>query len=150
MSEQYQVPVGFSDHSLGTEAAFLAVGAGACMIEKHFSLDPSRSGFDHHVSIDPKGLKALVDRVRLAEDIMGVPEKILAEAEVANRDKYQRCLVARYDLEAGHVLVAEDLNVMRVLPDQSGLLPADYEKVIGVVLARAVEKHTPFNQDMFA
>ena len=51
LKERYGYDVGFSDHSLGSDAAFLSVGAGATLIEKHFSLDPSQPGFDHKISL---------------------------------------------------------------------------------------------------
>ena len=84
LAARYGVPVGFSDHSVGCEAAALSVTAGARMIEKHFTLDPSTPGYDHHISLDPQGFAAMVQRVRAAEAMLGVPEKRLTRDERDN------------------------------------------------------------------
>ena len=68
--------VGYSDHTEGIDAAFLAVAAGARIIEKHFTLDHNFSDFrDHQLSADPGELKLLVEKIREAEKMMGTNEK---------------------------------------------------------------------------
>jgi sialic acid synthase SpsE len=74
LAEAYDRPVGFSDHTLGIEVAALAVAAGACVIEKHFTLDRSMSGPDQALSADPAEMRSLVARVRAVEQVLGTGE----------------------------------------------------------------------------
>jgi len=94
LKEKYGYDVGFSDHSLGSDAAFLSVGAGATLLEKHFSLDPSQPGFDHKISLNIAGFKEMVERVRAAEKMMGTKQKEVSEAINNTRMKYLRSIVA--------------------------------------------------------
>ncbi len=73
LESQYGCPVGFSDHTIGPEAAVAAVYAGACAIEKHFTLSCTQEGPDHAMSADPEGLARLVLGIRRAEEMMGKP-----------------------------------------------------------------------------
>lgn len=77
----YDVPVGYSDHTLGVDVASLSVAAGAVMIEKHFTLDRSADGPDHALSADPLQLRALCDRARQIEAILGSGELRCREVE---------------------------------------------------------------------
>lgn len=128
---KYRLPVGYSDHCLGTEACAYATAAGANMLEKHFTLDVSRPGFDHRISLDATGMAEMVRHVRLAETMLGRPHKRLHDAERRTREFGRRCLVVRCDIAAGEVLTADNLAVKRPLPDNRGLDPAFYDIVIG-------------------
>ncbi len=150
MSRKWEVPVGFSDHSLGDEAAALAVAAGASMIEKHFTLDPSRSGLDHHISVDPEGLRRLVTRVRQAETVMGKHVgKESAEILGGTRKKFMRCLVVRRALAAGERFTEENLTVKRPLPEHRGLEPARYDEVLGCRAVRDLAVDEPVTEGLF-
>ena len=131
LGREFKVPVGLSDHSLGVLASSLAVACGAQMIEKHLSLEPSRSGFDHSVSLDPHGFRELVASIRTTEDMLGGAEKTVSEAVSQNAAKYLRCLAARRHISSGKFLEPEDIAVLR-LPDGSiGLGPDAFDMVIG-------------------
>jgi len=150
LERRYGIPAGLSDHSEGVEAAPLAVAAGACMIEKHFSLDPSRPGFDHRLSLDPAGFARMVAAVRRAEGMLGSGDKVLAGAEQENAARFHRCLVARRDVVAGATLAAEDLAVMRVAPEAGrGLPPEALDQVPGRRAARDIRRFEPiFAKDL--
>ncbi|MBL8141012.1 MAG: N-acetylneuraminate synthase family protein [Acidobacteria bacterium] len=77
----YSTPVGYSDHTLGIDVPVLAVAAGAVMLEKHFTLDRSLEGPDHALSADPAQLRALVERVRVVERILGSEALCCREVE---------------------------------------------------------------------
>lgn len=81
LRERFECPVGFSDHSLGHDVAGYAVAAGACLIEKHFTIDKELEGPDHEMSVTPDGMAELVDEVRRVEQIMGEPELRVREPE---------------------------------------------------------------------
>lgn len=83
LKRRYACPVGYSDHTIGVEVPVLAVAAGACAIEKHFTLDRNTPGPDHALSADPKGLATMVERIRALEPILGLGEIRRLEAEQA-------------------------------------------------------------------
>lgn len=107
----FRRPVGFSDHSLGLTVPVVAAARGACMIEKHFTLDRTGEGPDHFYALEPADLKALVTAIREAEASVGNPEKRLLpeEAVAARRDS----LRAARDLAAGGTIAREDLVAAR-------------------------------------
>ncbi len=143
LERRYRVPAGFSDHSLGTEAAALATAAGARMIEKHLSLDPSRPGYDHPVSLDPSGFAEMVRRVRAAEAMLGRAEKWLSSAEREAADRFHRVLVARTEIAAGELFDERNLALKRPPPGSRGLAPELYERVIGRRARRALSPDEP-------
>ena len=131
LSDRYGFPVGFSDHSLGDDAVFLSIGACASIIEKHFSLDASRPGFDHKISLDTAGLTKMVSRVRLAEKMLGSDEKIVTKEISLTRDKYLRYVVALQPIMPGDIFSHSNLGVKRSVAGISGIEPKYYENIIG-------------------
>lgn len=136
----YDCVAGFSDHSLGPEAAPLAVAAGARVIEKHFSLDTSRPSFDHALSLDPAGFAGMVRSIRAAERMLGSREKRLGAQAAVMAHNMKRYLVARRDLAAGAVLGTDDIGVMRLAEGADGLVPRHYDALIGSRLRAAVKQ----------
>ena len=130
---QYQYPVGFSDHSLGDDAVFLSIAAGATLIEKHFTLDTSRKGFDHKISLDEYGLKRMVERIRLAEVIMGNEEKKISKVVEKTRDEFLRYIVATKPINTGEKFSDNNIGIKRSLPGFYGLEPKYYKEVIGKI-----------------
>lgn len=131
LEQRYGAPAGFSDHSVGVEAAALAVAAGARMIEKHFTLDRSRPSYDHRLSLEPGDFAEMVRRVREAEAMLGRPEKRLTEEERAKARLYHRILVARRQISAGERLDANNVGLKRPLPGTAGLPPSRFDEVLG-------------------
>ena len=85
--KNYDVVVGYSGHERGTSIAASSVLFGASIIEKHFTLDRTMKGPDHAASLEPKGMKIVVDRVRLLEKCIGNPHKQILGCELENRKK---------------------------------------------------------------
>ncbi len=94
LKKRYGYNVGFSDHSIGSDAVFLSIATGVTMIEKHFTYDKSRRGYDHAISLEPKEFHNMVARVRLAETIMGPINKTISDSIDINRSKYLRTIVS--------------------------------------------------------
>lgn len=141
---------GYSDHCLGNEAAVLAVAAGAVVIEKHFSLDPGRAGYDHHLSVDPTGLRELVQAVRRAETMLGTFGKALSDQQVSAARRYLRSIVARRDIAPGEHLSLDNVGFMRTLPELRGLPPGEWDNLFGRVAARAIPRYqTILPEDLF-
>jgi len=138
LEEKYQTPIGFSDHSLGVEAAGYAVAAGAMYIEKHFSLDTKRASFDHGISLDPKGLKELCDHVKRVNEAMGSRTKSIDSSILEKRTKFNRCLVARQDIKMGEEFNWSNVSIKRPLPESRGLDPNQAKIVIGKKASRNI------------
>jgi len=146
LEERYDVPCGFSDHSEGVAAAPLAVAAGACMIEKHFTFDKTRPSFDHALSLLPGEFAAMTKAIRQAEAMMGSADKVLSKTESENRARAHRCLVARGDIEKGQLFTSENVGLKRPIPDQRGLEPNRYSEVLGKTAMRSLWRDDPITE----
>lgn len=113
MARAFQVPVGYSDHTRGIGVALAAVALGACVVEKHFTLDNTLPGPDHRASLEPHELKALVQGIRTVESGLGDGVKRPAESEQENRVIVRRSLAARCDITEGTVLTSQLLTSLR-------------------------------------
>ena len=106
--------VGYSDHTIGSEAVSLAIALGARVIEKHFTLDKNFSDFrDHQISCDPREMKVYCETIRLSEVLLGSGKKRLLKCEEATHAAARRSLVTARDLPAGHVLQWNDFAWLR-------------------------------------
>jgi len=143
LKERYNCKVGFSDHSLGSDAAFLSVGAGATLIEKHFSLDNGRSGFDHKISLNPNGLKEMIGRIREAEQIMGEPIKYVSEPINKMREKFLRSVVAIDSILKGDIFSSENIGVRRTLSDKKGSEPKYFDTMLGLIAKKDFNVNDP-------
>jgi len=128
MAIAFQVPVGYSDHTPDIEVALAAVALGACVIEKHFTLDKNLPGPDHRASLEPPGLQALVTGIRTVELALGNGTKRPARSELDNRLIVRRSLAAAFDIPKGTVLRSD---MLRALRPASGIAPALMEYVVG-------------------
>lgn len=137
LRETFPCTIGYSDHTEGIEACLLAVGLGAQIIEKHFTLDKNFSDFrDHRLSADPSEMKVLVERLRAAEAMLGAPAKGVQPCEEAMALAIRRSIVACSDLPAGHRISAGDLTWVR---PAGGLAPGQEDQLIGRTLVHAVK-----------
>lgn len=136
LRERFGLPVGWSDHTLGTDAAVVAVGLGAQIIEKHVTLEGIASDFrDHALSATPAEFADLVRRIRRAAALRGQPKKEIPTAVAASAGALRRSLAAIGDLRAGHVLSEADLTWVR----PGGGVPPDEERpLLGHALTRDV------------
>jgi N,N'-diacetyllegionaminate synthase len=130
------IPIGFSDHTQGALAAALAVGLGATVLEKHFTLAHDLPGPDHWFSEDPAGLAEWVRTIRAAVMLLGSPVVRPTDAERNHRLEYQRRLVAARDIGAGELIEASALVLRRVAGGR-GLPPAFMTHLVGRRAPRA-------------
>ena len=134
--EKFGGTVGYSDHTLGIEAAVLSVALGARIIEKHFTIDKQYSDFrDHQLSADPVEMKELVRRVKEAQQLLGSGEKTAQPSEEVNRVALRRSIAAKNALAKGTVLRWEHLTWVR---PGNGIPPGNENQLIGRTLAVAV------------
>jgi N,N'-diacetyllegionaminate synthase len=137
LQQAFDVPVGFSDHTLGTAIPLAGIALGACIIEKHFTLDKDMEGWDHSISADPVELRTIVEEGRKVYFALGEYRRSVTEAEIQKRKKFRRSLVARHELQRGHVVSTEDLEAKR---PGTGISPNEISHVIGKILARDVQR----------
>jgi len=136
LAERFDCEVGYSDHTIGIEAAVLAVALGARVIEKHFTLEKRYSDFrDHQLSADPSEMKELVEKVALASRLLGSPDKRVQPCEADGVQTLRRSIVAARDLPKGHRLSAADLTWLR---PAGGLVPGQEHELVGKALRRDV------------
>lgn len=128
LTAAFGVPVGYSDHVPPNEVAFAAVARGACIIEKHFTLDRDLPGPDHQASLEPEELAALVRGIRAVEAALGDGRKQPAASEADTAAVARKSLVAARDLPAGSVLEAGLIAVKR---PGSGLPPVMLQHLLG-------------------
>jgi N-acetylneuraminate synthase/N,N'-diacetyllegionaminate synthase len=133
----FEVPVGFSDHSVGLEAATLSIGLGATVIEKHFTLDKNLPGPDHTASSTPEEFKKLVIAVRRAEKMLGSPVKKLQEEECQMAQVSRKSIVLKNRLHAGEVIEAKHLTLKR---PGTGLPAKEMDRLTGRIAARPLEE----------
>ncbi|MFN0183109.1 MAG: N-acetylneuraminate synthase [Aquabacterium sp.] len=138
------MPVGYSDHTLGIAVSTAAVALGARVIEKHFTLDTLLAGPDHRASLDPAGLKALVQAIRDIERAMGSAVKAPTATELPVRALVRRSIAAARDLPAGTALALADLQLLR---PGSGLPPSQLDVTVGRRTCRAIAAGTLLSPD---
>jgi N,N'-diacetyllegionaminate synthase len=126
-------PVGFSDHTLGIAVPLAAVALGACLIEKHFTLDCEMDGWDHAISSDPREMRALVTGAREVFAALGSPIRTVSAAELDKRKVFRRRLVAARALACGARLQAGDVDFKR---PGTGIGPEELSYAVGRTLAR--------------
>jgi N-acetylneuraminate synthase len=124
---QFNLPVGYSDHSLGTLVSVTAVAKGASIIEKHITLDKTMSGPDHRASIEPDEFALLVSSIRDVETILGHAEKAPTLAEQKNMPIARKSLVASMDIKQGEHFSENNVAIKR---PGSGRSPIDYWRVL--------------------
>ena len=130
--------VGYSDHTLGIEAAVLSVALGARVIEKHFTIRKDYSDYrDHQLSADPADLRELVRRIRQAETMLGHGQKVILPAEKDLNIAARRSVAARHDLSEGGVLTWDDLDWLR---PGGGIAPGREHELIGRRLKNSVQR----------
>jgi sialic acid synthase SpsE len=128
MASVFGLPVGLSDHSQDNYAAIASVAFGACMIEKHVTLDRKSNGPDHPFALDPAGMFDLVKGVREVEKAIGREQRVLSPSEQKARQMARRSIVAKTNIKKGTVFTNENLKISR---PGTGLHPKYLKTVLG-------------------
>jgi N,N'-diacetyllegionaminate synthase len=135
--DRFGVSVGYSDHTPGIEVPVAAVALGACLIEKHFTLDRNMEGPDHKASLEPAELKAMISAIRHIEQALGSSEKKPSLSEVKNKMVARKSIVAARNLEPGHIIQADDLTTKR---PGTGISPMEIPQIIGKKISQPIQE----------
>jgi N-acetylneuraminate synthase/N,N'-diacetyllegionaminate synthase len=146
LAGSFRVPVGYSDHTLGIEVALAAVAFGACVLEKHFTIDRSLPGPDHRASAEPDELAALVVGVRKVEAARGSGIKRLVNAEADTVKVSRKSLVAAKDIPKGAIL---DSSMVTVRRPGTGMAPNRADEVLGRKALRQILEGAILTREMF-
>ncbi|MFH1096656.1 MAG: N-acetylneuraminate synthase family protein [Candidatus Desantisbacteria bacterium] len=136
--------VGYSDHTIGTTAAIIAVTLGARVIEKHFTLDTTLPGPDHKASIEPAQLKELVQRIRETEQCLGQAIKVITPSEITTRQQVRKGITAKRDIAQGEVITTDMLCLKR---PTLGISPICMEMLIGRKTLANIMENEPIGWD---
>jgi sialic acid synthase SpsE len=132
----FNVPVGYSDHSIGTSIPLAAIALGACIIEKHFTLDKSMAGWDHAISADPAELSYLVREGLNVFEALGSTTRSITPDQVAKRMVFRRRLVLSRPVKSGQKLTLDDFDFKR---PGTGINPNEFRYLIGRIANRDLE-----------
>ena len=124
----FGVKVGYSDHTQGIEVPIAAVAMGACVIEKHFTLDRTMEGPDHKASLEPDELKAMVQAIRYIEQALGDGVKRPSESEQKNISVARKSILASRSIKIGETFSDDNLVVKR---PGNGISPMRWDEIIG-------------------
>lgn len=128
LQTKFGLPVGLSDHTLGISVPIAATALGACVIEKHFTLDKNLPGPDHKASLEPNDLKAMVHSIREVERAIGVSQKLPTISEMKNRFFARRSLVATQNVQQGELFHEGNIGSKR---PADGIPPLEYWNWLG-------------------
>lgn len=140
MDTELDDPIGYSDHTVEPETPGLAVAAGACVVEKHFTLNSSLPGPDHATSLEPDELDRSVRFVETATRALGAPDKKPTESEQDAMQTARKSLHAAVPIEPGEPIEEQHLDVLR---PPNGLSPRHYEAVLGNTAASSLNPGDP-------
>ena len=130
-----EYPIGFSDHSLGTEIASASIVMGAALIEKHLTLDKKRLGWDNDMAMEPHEMKNMIQACSNVFEALGSKERVVGNAEIEQRNKIRRSIVAKRELKGGTIITEQDLDVKR---PGTGLPPEMIKQIVGRKIIRDI------------
>lgn len=137
LREQYpEYPIGFSDHSLGYEIPCAATAFGACVIEKHFTLDKSKIGMDNQMATEPDEFKKMIDCCGNVATALGSMKRNVSKKEEEMLVKMRRSVIAKHDLSSGKILELSDFDYKR---PGDGISPSDACSIVGKKLNKDIK-----------
>lgn len=146
LQKMFKVPIGYSDHIMGNDVCLAAVSLGACIIEKHFTLDKNMEGPDQKLSADPDDFRDLVTKIRLIEKSIGTPRAGVTKSEKKFFRPMRFSLGAAKDIPAGTKIKSSMLCTFR---PASGIPPTMLDHIVGMTVKKDVKKDTMLTWDIF-
>ncbi len=140
------IAIGYSDHTLGTEVGIASVAMGACVIEKHFTLDSSIIGMDNQMAIEEKELTQMVSSIKNTFHALGSQEKIVSEEEIVQSRKMRRSLVTTKEMKIGDILTEDCLDAKR---PGTGICVSQWDIYLNKKIIKPISKDSLLTEDHF-
>ncbi len=141
LNKKFNLPIGYSDHTIGIDTCISAIAAGATVIEKHFTLNRNKKGADHHISIEPKDFKKMVNKIRKTEKLLGRDTIIPTKEEIKLRYKFHRKIVSLKKIRKGDKLSLKNLCLKRSNSRLKGLPPKKLFDLIGKISLKDIKSN---------
>jgi len=146
LREKYSVPIGYSDHTKGILTSVAAAILGACVIEKHFTLDRTLKGPDHSASLEPQEFKEMVNQIRSIPTLLGSATKQPTKSETPMIPLIRKSIVAAKDLHEGERITEDMLAIKR---PGNGIQPSMLISILGKTLTRDIPHDTLLSEKDF-
>ncbi|PRR82848.1 N-acetylneuraminate synthase [Clostridium vincentii] len=137
LKDAFKRNVGYSDHTIGVEAAIIATTLGATIIEKHFTLDSKMEGPDHRASLNVEEFKNYIKSIRNTEILIGNGIKRPTVSEISIMNNVRRSIVARRDLKTGDIITENDIEYKR---PGTGIYPEFFSIILGRKIKKDIKK----------
>lgn len=145
LKKEFDLPVGYSDHTEGIIVPIIAVSLGAWILEKHFTLDKNLPGPDHRASLEPEELKEMVKVIRKTEIVLGSLVKKPTKSEHKIKRIIRKSIIAKINIARNSVIEKDMVEIKR--PDE-GIPPKYFKKIIGRVSSKNIKKDQPLKWSM--
>lgn len=146
LKEKYKLKTGYSGHELGYFPTITAVAMGAELIERHYTLDKSLTGFDHKMSLGPDEFVDMIKDIRRVQKVRGDGKKEVSKTELITRHKYHVSIASAHKIKAGTTL-SESMVVYR--NPGTGIPAKDLHKILGKKVTEEIPEDTILSLDMF-
>jgi N-acetylneuraminate synthase len=146
LQQAFDLPIGFSDHSFGASIPLASVALGACIIEKHFTLDKDLPGWDHEISANPVEMKTICEDSKKIAAALGNVFRTVSDEEEQKKSKFRRSIVSSKKLKKGDIITETDLAYKR---PGTGIPPNEYSYLIGRKLNTDLEEDSLFTWNNF-
>jgi len=144
LAKTFHIPIGLSDHTLGTSVPIAAVALGACIAEKHFTLSRSNPGPDSAFSLEPHEFREMVEAIRTVEKAIGEVH-FGASREEAKNQVFRRSLFVVRDMKVGEVFTEENVRCIR---PGFGIHPRFLMNILGQMASKEIQRGTPMTWDL--
>ena len=134
-----KIPIGYSDHSIGNTLPIISVALGACVIEKHFTLDNKKIGFDNNMATEPNDMKTLTSECLVAFNSLGKEKRLLSKKEFDQRKKMRRSIFTRVSFKKNEKITLEKILLRR--PGE-GIPPDKVTAILGKKVKKSINKNT--------
>ncbi|PKD43232.1 N-acetylneuraminate synthase family protein [Rhodohalobacter barkolensis] len=146
LQQAFGYPVGFSDHTIGSAIPLASIALGACLIEKHFTIDKDLPGWDHMISADPDEMKVITSESENIVTSLGSTRRVISEAEKEKMPKMRRSIVTSRSLKKGEIIQANDILFKR---PGTGIAPDQESIVVGRKVIRNIDQDVVLRWDDF-
>jgi sialic acid synthase SpsE len=146
LKKMFNLPIGYSDHTIGDLAPIVAVSCGAKIIEKHFTLNKKEKGADHKISLEPKEFKLMVEKIKITEKMFG-DNNFKERKEMKKKRKYYlRRLTVKKEIKKGDIFSFDNIGFMRHNKGEVGLDPVYFFNIKGKKSKSEIKKYQIFKK----